>query len=173
MDLTMALTILGAVLLGALNAYSARIQATTLWAGRAIVPASYETISPTGVQDAITPPWQTRLQLVWMIGLAVVVIVGSLQVWYFGILALAVALLASGIARALLPKRVAWYLHLIVNSLANREADYARDGDTMRAEAARELFYKVSLLLERVASANQHVPSMQEARSTPTGQLDE
>jgi hypothetical protein len=74
-----AVTIVVAVLLGVLQAYSARILATTLWAGRAIAPADSETVMPTGVQDRITPPWQTRLHLGWMIGFVALVIVCSLH----------------------------------------------------------------------------------------------
>jgi hypothetical protein len=169
----MAFTMAAAVVIGVIHAYSGQLLATTLWAGRAIAPPGSEAMMPTGFQDAITPPWQTRLTLVWIVGYVALLIVGSLQLWYFGVVAVVVALVAFGVARVILPSRVAWCLRLIANSLANREADYQRDEDTARAEAAREMFSRIALLLERVASSGQRVPSMSEARATPMGQADE
>jgi hypothetical protein len=172
-SVVMALTILAAVLIGVIHAYSGNILSTTLWAGRAIAPPDTEALMPTGLQDAITPPWQTRLTLVWIIGYAALLIVGSLQFWYFGVLAVGLALFVSAVARALLPRRVDWYLRLLMNSLANREANYQKQGDALRAEAARAMFTRVALLLERVAASDMRVPSQLEAKATPIGQLDD
>jgi hypothetical protein len=167
--MVLTLLVAVAVLVGAVWAYAGRMQCVTLWAGRAITRADMEAMLPTGAQDAITPPWQTRLNLVWMIGFLVFLIVGLLQVWYLGILGVVVGLIARAIVEAFLPKQVAWYLRQITASLANREANYQRDGDVLRAEAAHEMFDRIALLLERAVSSNRRVPSIVEARSTPFG----
>ncbi len=84
---------------------------------------------PTGFQDALTPAWQTRNNLIFMAGIVAVIIVGSLQTWYFGIVGLLVIVIARAIAEAVMPKEAVWYLHQIATSLANREADYQKAGD--------------------------------------------
>jgi hypothetical protein len=173
LSVIMTIILMGAVLVGAIHAYSGRLQATTLWAGRAIAPLGSEQMMPTGLQDALTPPWQTRLQLVWLIGYPALLIVGTLQAWYFGIVALVLAFLVSGVVGAFLPCNAAWYLRVLANNLANREADYQKGGDMLRAEAARETFGRVALLLEHVAASDMRVPSQSEAKATPFGQVDD
>lgn len=169
----MIFTTIGAVVIGVLLAAASRIQSTTLWAGRAIAPRGSEALMPTGVQDAITPRWQTRLNLAWIVGLVVLLVAGSFQRWYFGAVAVIAALVASAAVQTILPRRLATYLRLIASDLANREANYRRAGDSLRADAAHEFFLKLALLLERAVSADQLVPTMREARTTPLGQADD
>src|ERR687893_34315 len=103
---TMLMIILSvvALVLGALQAYHGRMLAATMWAGRASAPADFGPTPSNGVQAAITPPWQTKLGTIWMIGYVVVLIAGSLQTWYFGLLCLSIASTASTITRFLLPQ---------------------------------------------------------------------
>jgi len=57
-----------------------------------------------------------------------------------------IALLFSySIAGAVLPRKLNHYLLLIISSLQNRQADYVKSNDTMRAEAAGEV---VELLVD-------------------------
>jgi hypothetical protein len=168
----MIVTFTFAAVVGVLFAFNSRLQIATLWAGRSIAPSGSENLMPTGVQDGITPPWQTNLSLIWMVGLAGLLIGGSIQHWYLGVLAVVTALVVSTVVGSLFPHDFATYLRLIAGSLARREADYRRAGDTARAEAAHEFFLKVSSLVERAASTKQRLPTMREAQAAPFGQLE-
>jgi hypothetical protein len=96
----------------------------------------------TGFQDAITPPWRAKLfTLLWgaivatmIVGFyALGVVQGFLIVGLFFIV-----LSLSGVF--LVPKPESrHYLRIISQSLIKRTADYARDGDQMRATAAKEI----------------------------------
>ena len=123
-------TLAVAALLGALQAFTGNMQTATMWAGRAIAPADFGPTPSNGVQDAITPPWQTKLQFVWMVGLVIVLIVGTLQLWFLGVGALLVAWCTSIATRFELPRRAA----------DKRQRDHRRRGaGALRRSAAPSL----------------------------------
>ena len=64
-----------------------------------------DTDSGTGVQDAITPPWQTKFAMFAYIG-SLLVIVGMWSEfgWQSGLGSLAVILFGAALARQILPK---------------------------------------------------------------------
>ena len=159
------------VVTGSIMAFAGRVQATTLWAGRAIAPADAEELMPTGVQDAITPRWQTWVNYAYMGGMLAILIVGSAQRWYLGIVAVIVAVIVQSVVGAILPKRAASYLKWILVDLANREADYRKQNDHMRGDAAHDFADKVQKLLADSLEAARPVPTMAEAKATPFGQV--
>jgi hypothetical protein len=168
----MGLLLASAVLLGIVFVLASRMQASTLFAGRAIALADSEKLMPNGVQGGITPRWQPILIFACTLGLLSLLVLGSLQRWYAGIAAVLLALLTSLVAQRVLPGRLATYLRLVAISLANREADYRRAGDVLRAEAAHHFFLRISQLMEWAAANNVLVPTMREAKAAAFGQLD-
>lgn len=120
--------------------FDADFTAATLSMGRELSG----TPSPTGFQDAITPPWLTKLTLVVYFGCALVI---GFMWWYLGwqssLGGAAVIFFGGGIAKLLLPKPTgAHYKHLIISSMSSRYADYVRDSDNIRAEAMKHLLAK-------------------------------
>jgi hypothetical protein len=168
----MGLLLAAAVFLGVVFVLASRMQASTLFAGRAIAPANSGDLMPNGVQDGITPRWQPILTFICTLGLLSLLVLGTLQHWYAGIAAVVLALLTSAVVQRVLPGRLASYLRLVAKSLANREADYRHAGDTVRADAAHHFFLRVSQLVEWAAANRVLVPPMRQAKVAAFGQLD-
>lgn len=59
--------------------------------------------------------------------------------WWMIFVAVVALLLSYSIAGAFMPRKLNFYLTRIISSLHNRQADYAKANDHMRAEAAGEI----------------------------------
>lgn len=123
----------------------------TLFIGRELSDAG----TPTGYQDAITPPrFTTFAILVYALCLVGV----SYGIWTFGWLTgLGVTfglLLATSVNLALiLPKKDSQHFRgLVVHSLINRNADYLRFGDTLRASVIAELLDKLGIPVNKLVA---------------------
>lgn len=124
-------------------AYTHRFTQATLSYGRILAG----TESGTGVQDAITPPWQTNLAMITYIGVAAAV--GALwwhAGWGSGLGAIALVLFGGGMVGALLPdKEATHFKNRIHLSMVSRYTEFVRHGDFMRAEAMKELLTKAGV----------------------------
>jgi len=127
-------------------AYNMHFTQATLSFGRELA----ETSSGTGFQDAITPPWQTNFAMFSYFG--IVAAIGTIwwQLgWLSGLGAIALILIGGGIVGALLPNKDSQHFReLIIGSMISRYADYARDGDQIRAEAMKDLLVKAGIDLD-------------------------
>jgi len=108
-----------------------------------------QTILPTGFQDAITPPWKAWFSGSTQLGC---IVVAGLMWWNLGwasaLGGTAIILVGAKIAQFVLPEpKGEHYRRLILKSMMSRYADYNRDGDTMRAEAMRDLLIKAGVVL--------------------------
>ena len=121
-------------------AYTMSFTKSTLIFGRELS----ETNSDTGFQDAITPPWQTKLAIItYAIVIAAITIIWWYEGWVSGIGAVVFIFLGSGLTSLILPKQNSIHFRgLILRSMCTRYADYVRDGDNMRAQAMKELLLK-------------------------------
>ena len=122
-------------------AYTMQFTAATLSMGKELGNALTGTSTKTGVQDAVTPPWQTNLVLTVYAGIAVV---EGVMWWWLGwvsaLVALAAMLPGASVVKLVLPKPSgSHYRRLILQSMMNRYANYVRDGDVMRADAMKHL----------------------------------
>lgn len=131
--------LVAAILLGLHGAYLGALADACLKIGTRLEGASEGT---AGFQDAITPPSSSNAKLLnWVTTL--IVTGGS---WYFlgatGLAAfLAVRLLVTvilgGTLKADPPKK--HFCRKVYSSMSNREADFVKEGDGVRAEAMKEL----------------------------------
>jgi hypothetical protein len=123
--------------------YILQFTQATLQFGRALGDG----ISGRGLQDAITPPWQTNVALATYTG----VLLLPACLWYrsgwpAGLGAFALIVVVGGATQKLMPKADGPHFRwLILRSMVSRHADYVRDGDTLRAQAMGELLAKVGL----------------------------
>lgn len=125
--------------------WDAGLTRATLTIGRRIAP----NLGGTGMQDAVTPQWQWKVTVfVWALTIVILAtaflrfgaVVGSLLVVWF-----IVAAMLVGIFFIPAPESP-HYLNIISASLVGRHADFARDGDAKRAQAALHV-------IERIVSA--------------------
>jgi hypothetical protein len=140
--MTGALWILVVVLAVAL-AYTLQFAAATLSFGRELS----DTGSPTGFQDAVTPPWETNFALtVYVAVITIVVVVWWREGWASGLSAILVMIIGAFSGRLFLPKPTASHFRqLIIQSMCSRYADYVRDGDKLRAHAMKQLLTKAGI----------------------------
>ena len=124
----------------------------TLFIGRSLSDAG----TPTGYQDAITPPSFAKFaMLVYLVSFASV----AYGIWAFGFLVglgtVLGLLLATSINIAIiLPKKNGQHFRkMIVHSLINRHADYLKSNDALRASVLAEFLEKLGVpVKEFVAS---------------------
>jgi hypothetical protein len=129
---------LASLLLG----YSLVFQEATLAIGRSIS----DTDSPTGFQDAITPPWSTNLALLSYASSIGAVGYGWYQYgWLMGIgITIAFFFLVAINKVVLLPKSESDHFKWqILQSMINRYADSIKSGDSIRASGMATLLEKL------------------------------
>jgi len=131
-------------------AYSLRFTEATLSFGRSLS----ESNSGTGFQAAISPPWETYFGLL-IYGLTLAVVGAS---WYeFGIgraiLCVITLFVGLSIGRRLLPKPDGLHFKsLIIQSMANRYANFVRDGDHVRGDSMKMLLQKAGVDADLLAA---------------------
>lgn len=118
-------------------AYVLRFSEATLSLGRELSDAD----SQTGFQDAITPPWQTKVAFaVYASCIFVIGVAWESRGWMYGVGALAAILLGAMVIRRFLPHPDSEHFRkIILASMSSRYANYVRDGDLTRASAMKLL----------------------------------
>jgi len=126
------------------SAFTKNVQETTNFLGKKLF--GNETCT-AGVQDAITPSWQTRNNIIMFVFLVVFLGV-SMYVfkWYVGTLIfIATFFLAIPLVSRVLmfPANSIFIVNKIKNNLINRKQTYEEAGDLLRATAVSEVLEKL------------------------------
>ena len=150
---------------GILSAYTSKFQSTTLWAGKKIASEELKDIKPNGYQDAITPKVQNIRNILKIILSISIFIIGTIKIWYLGVFGLVCVFIISNIASKCIPDKIEFYLFKIFTSLVNREANYLKNNDEMRAEACADICYRLEKLISEIRETNIKVPSIYEAKA--------
>lgn len=98
-----------------------------------------------------------------------IVVIGTLIVWYAGIAALLCTFLLQVIVGRFLSHDLEKYVLSLGTDMARREANYRKEGDEMRADAAKEMRERLEILVNEIHGKYLQVPSFREARSIPMG----
>ena len=138
------------VIVALFSAYTKNMQQTMLRLGRML----FDNGNPpgTGVQDALTPNWQTRNNIIMIVGLGVFAIVCFyFLVWYFAIalFLLTFFVLIPVVSVLLMPRPLSWhYIRKIQADLQRRQKEYGEIGDAPRAQATTELLGRIDKMLQ-------------------------
>ncbi len=171
MDILLNVVLYGCVLVVVIaGAFASYMQATTLFVGKKIAPQGMEAELPRGFQDAITPKIQETFNTILPISYILILVAGSLQAWYLGIAMLIVAFIGLAVAKKFFPSKVVFYLKIIIFYMTNKVADYAKDGDKMRAEAAQEVSDKLEIFYFQIKDHDLEVPSFAEIKAMSLGE---
>jgi len=148
-DVTIYLVLL--ILLSFSLGYVLAFTNATLKIGKSLSTAG----TPTGYQDAITPPRFAALSLtVYFAVLAIL----SYGFWEFGVLRAFVftMLLFSAVVvnlAVILPKSDSEHFRkIIIHSMLNRHADYLKAGDQLRASVMAELLEKLGIPVNQLVA---------------------
>lgn len=150
--------------------FARKMQATTLWVGKKIAPIGADADAPRGFQDAITPKFQDTFNTILPIAYILILILGTIKVWYLGAILLIVTFVIMIIVQRFYPQDVNTYLRAIISAMMNKMADYKKAGDEMRTDAAAEMVEKLQDFYERIKDQKLSVPSIQEAQSMRLGE---
>ena len=146
------LVIWGIALL-AFGAYTRNVQLTTLGLGKAIGAA--ESPNSTGLQDAITPKWQTRNNIIVLVLLALFGIQAFVALaWYLAIASILAAFFVGipVVARTVVPRPMSkFFIGKLKSDLAERKAEFERSGDSLRASVADEVLSRITAYEQRDA----------------------
>ena len=150
-----------------------RLHATTLWAGKRISPTGLGSIGielPRGIQDSITPRIQNILNIIiTILSPILVVIFGTLIEFYLGITCLVVCYFLTNLTGKLWSIKLNYYLNLTIISLENRRADFLKQRDLERANAATDVLDDLKNLFLKYGSQNLTVPDLKDIRRMSLG----
>lgn len=152
-----------------LGPFASRMQVTTLWVGRKIAPEDMESELPRGFQDAITPKLQDTLNTVLPIAYLLIIVLGSIKAWYLGVALLVGSLILRAVVQKFYSNKINFYFRIINYYMANKIADYHKDKDVLRAEAATEMMQKLGNFYLSIKDQDLIVPKMSEAKGIPFG----
>lgn len=167
--ITNLLLIVGMLIVIFIGAFAGKMQAVTLWAGKKIAPEGLEAELPTGLQDAITPKIQNTFNTLLPISYIGIIILGGFIKWYMGIVLLILALIVMVIVKNFFPSKTNFYLKLIMHYMAHRQADFAKENDVMRADAAGDMYHKLENLYLETKDLDLRVPEFAEIKNMKLG----
>lgn len=127
--------------------YVLNFTGATLSIGRSLSTAD----TPTGFQDAITPPRFSTFALgIYLLCLGGLICGFLAFSWLIGLGVVIGFFISVGLNKAmLLPKSDGEHFRkVIAHSMINRQADYVKAGDTLRASAMGELLAKLGFPVE-------------------------
>jgi hypothetical protein len=126
---------------------------------------------PRGVQDVFMHGPES-----WLGSVVVPVLIMATVAWAFlhawwaiFVVWLVLGLTSVFAGRTFVPRTVDWYLLRLHNALANRQADFAKRNDHLRAEAAREVTEELQSLYQIYAGSGVAAPNMKQAQQTHHG----
>ncbi len=139
------------------------------WQG--LIPPEASSVQSRGLQDALTDGWPSNVSFAIGVGTLTSMILSFLYAWWGAVLALLLMLLIKCVvARTnLVPETVDWYILKLMNHAQQRHANYSRDDDTMRADAAKNLADILKDLLELYLNSGVPAPTMKIAKRAPYG----
>ena len=152
-----------------LHPFATKVQNTTLWLGKKLynnLNSDVEKIglsSSRGFQDAITPKFQIYLNSFITIASPIIILIsGSILNWYLGIVVLLLVIFLTKITSKLYSNNLNYYISLIVVDLLNRKANYLKENDILRADAASDVREDIIDILSSIIELNLPVPSVKE-----------
>src|SRR5262249_41522294 len=87
-----------AIIAGLVQPFAKRLQATGLWAGKALVPREAASAYPRGIQDALTDGWPSTFCFTMSLATYLAAIIGFFHSWWAGIMAFLTAIFVQSIA---------------------------------------------------------------------------
>ena len=151
--------------------FSSRLHNTGLWAGRSLLPDDAADAYPQGLQDALTTGWPSIVAFIGVTMPFTAIGISVLHAWWMPIVMLVIWPLSVTVTERIqiASPWVDRYLMILLVHALKREADYARNGDAPRAEAARELAGQVGDILDIYLGKKVPAPSIRMAKESQYG----
>jgi hypothetical protein len=100
-----------------------------------------ESKTGSGLQDVITPPWQTNLARIAYAGWPLLAVSNWLKAgWVWGVGAFVAIFIGASLLRKIMPRADSVHFrNCIIRSMLSRYADFVRKGDSIRAQMMGDL----------------------------------
>ena len=121
------------------------------------------------IQAALTDGWPSTVIALHSTLIYVIVIVGIVYVWWWGIIIFVIAVFLSGTIDHFFKKNLTYILNLYSYRLANREADYRKNNDLQRADAAHEFNAELMRISFLYFDTKIKVPTTAQIKENPAG----
>jgi len=158
-----------------LSPFTDGLYKTSLWVAKILCPPEEETDMTKQVlkiyQAALLEGWPSNFPFVSSILSVSCIIIGFFYSWWGGFLAYTILALSSGLTRFFFTRSVSYYLLVLYNRMSNRTADYKRDNDTERAEAAEETCKELEEIIFTYKDSRLKPPGAKQLKAIPYGDL--
>jgi len=167
----LCIALIFSLLHGLFDPFCSRLQAASLWAGKALTPPEMAVSAPRGLQEALTDGWPSTIILVGPLLSCAAAASAFVYHWWAAPIVIIFSIVVAAIAKAtrLAPHALERYLMLLTAHASQRGADYAAKGDSERAEAAHELASDIQRLLRLYVGTGVPAPTWKQAQSAPFG----
>jgi len=171
MFLTISIVI--AIIYGLCNPFFTRLNATGIWAGRAIASPDSENTMSNGFHDAITHGWPSTFVFLFSILPLLSFIAGFIHKWWFSFVGLFLSIVFYAIFEKLgfMPKNIIHYLTILFNNIKRRRSTYEKKGDFERMRAADFLVQNLDKIIGIYTNLGIPAPSTIIAKKAPYGNL--
>ena len=169
MDIMVIVLIVLLVITPIVASFNGKIQGTTLYVGKLLGEVELARDLPNGYQDAITPGFQTKLNLLNPVLWLGLLIIGSIIGWWLGIVAVIVTAFNYSIIGKMLPKRLGYYVMILMNDMNKRTADYLKNGDKERAKACKLMAKDLTNYYLSIKDIEMPVPDFKYSKNMPVG----
>lgn len=115
--------------------------------------------------------WLSNIPIITPILFFLSVIVGLISHWWLGILMFFIAITAGVLAKMLWGRSVSYYLAFLYHKMANRAADYKRENDLERFEAAESYYKDLQQLMLLYENSGLRPPKPKQLKDIPYGDL--
>jgi len=165
-----------AVISAALKPLSDGLLDTSLWAAKILAPSDAEENAATKQllklgQAALMEGWLSNVPFIATIALCLSVMSGFVYHWWTGIIMLFASTALGMLAKTLWGRPASYYLTLMLHKLVNRVADYRREGDLERLDAAQSLCEDLQYLVYLYQSSQLRPPTPEQLIEIPYGDL--
>lgn len=156
---------------GLFHPFTTRLQDTSLWLGKALVPSDFASAYPRGLQDPLTSGWPSTYIFVVSLLPFISATIAFFYSWWAAILVYVISIILAAIfSRSnVASKKVERYIAILADHARNRVADYNKKGDYDRATAAEQLTESLTEILVIYLESDVIVPTMSQAKNAPYG----
>ncbi|MEI9934485.1 MAG: hypothetical protein WDM71_06445 [Ferruginibacter sp.] len=160
-----------AFIFGLLHPFAERLQCTSLWVGKVLVPTELSSAYPSGLQAALTNGWPSTYIVVVNFLPYVSSIIAFFYVWWAALIVFIISAFFSAIfgKTQITSHKVERYIAILIDHIQNEIANYKKRGDFDRSEASENLNKELAELLILYLKSEIRVPTMKQAKAAPYG----
>jgi len=173
---SLAIAIVLAVISIVLKPLSDGLLDTSMWVAKILAPLDTEENETTKQllkfsQAALLEGWLSNIPFIATIALVISMISGFVYRWWGGIVVLFVSVTLGVLAKLLRTRSVSYYVTLMYHKMANRAADYRKQGDLERLEASESLCKDLANIIVLYQNSGLKPPTPKQLNDVPYGDL--